>query len=217
MPGVPDKPSRYWTERLGSQAGGPVDRAIAEVAARQYGVVSLAQLRALGLSGSAVRGRVAAGRLRRLHRTAFAVGHAALRAEGFWIAAVLACGPGALLSHRSAAEHQGLVARRGRSVIDVTVPRTARNRPGVRVHESSTLTERDITVIAGIPCTSAARTLLDLAESADVRTIERALSEAERRRMFDLRAIEDVLGRAVGRRGAPASPPRSSDWTRSRT
>jgi len=81
----------------------PLDVAVSRVATRQHGVVSLAQLEALGLGASGVRDRVVAGRLHRVHRGVYSVGHSSLKIEGRWIAAVLACGEGAVLSHRSAA------------------------------------------------------------------------------------------------------------------
>ena len=83
----------------------PPERALAELANRQWGVISIAQLEALGLGRSAVTRRVQAGRLHRIHRGVYAVGHRALRVEGRRLAAVLACGPGAVLSHVSAAAH----------------------------------------------------------------------------------------------------------------
>src|SRR5207247_11204601 len=80
------------------------DAAIARIAARQHGVVTVGQLRAAGLDRNAVGRRLAAGRLHRVYRGVYAVGHAGLSDEGRWTAAVLACGEGAVLSHRSAAE-----------------------------------------------------------------------------------------------------------------
>src|SRR4051794_2380852 len=82
--------------------------AIARVAARQHGVVALAQLEAIGMAASAARARAAAGRLHRVYRGVFAVGHPPVTAQARWMAAVLACGPGAVLSHRSAAALRGL-------------------------------------------------------------------------------------------------------------
>src|SRR3954454_25412225 len=82
----------------------PLDLALARLAARQHGVVALVQLLELGLSASAVRKRVAAGRLLRVHRGVYAVGHRLLTTEGHWMAAVLACGKQAVLSYHSAAE-----------------------------------------------------------------------------------------------------------------
>src|SRR5215212_2302837 len=86
-----------------SQAQPPVERALAALAARQYGVVSGAQLQALGVDRNAIAYRVRIGRLHRVHRGVFAVGHGALTRNGRLLAAVLACGDGAVLSHRSAA------------------------------------------------------------------------------------------------------------------
>jgi hypothetical protein len=118
------------------------------------------------------------------------------------MAAVLACGPEAWASHYcSGVLHElGLGARR---LIDVTT-RAARGRaiPGIRAHRSATLTEADVEIVDGIPCTSLARTLLDIAEDGTRREVERALDRAEQARILDMRAIDDVLSRADGRRGA---------------
>ena len=83
---------------------------VAELAARQWGVVSRAQLRRLAVPGATVDYWVATRRLLVVHRGVYAPGHRALRAEGYRLAAVLACGAGAVLSHRSAAAHWGLLA-----------------------------------------------------------------------------------------------------------
>jgi predicted transcriptional regulator of viral defense system len=172
------------------------------LAERQHGVVSLPQLQFLGLTPSAVRERVAAGRLTRIHRGVYAVGHGRLTQRGRWMAAVLAYGPGAVLSHRSAAALHG-IRPDNRAKVDVTVPRrSAQSRPGIDVHRSMTLQPADLTTIDGIPCTSLARTLLDLAEVAHRRGVEKAIDRAEALGVFDLRAVEDVLSRADGRRGA---------------
>ncbi len=180
----------------------PLDVLISRLAERQHGVVSLPQLQFLGLSARAVRDRVAAGRLTRIHRGVYAVGHGRLTIRGYWMAAVLAYGPKAVLSHRSAAALHG-IRPDNRAKTDVTVPgRSVRQRPGIQVHVSTTLEPADITEIDGIPCTSLARTLLDLAEVIDRQGVERAVSQAEVNRVFDLRAVEDVLVRAAGRRGA---------------
>src|ERR671918_2611669 len=80
------------------------DQLVAWIASRQHGVISIAQILAVGMSRAAVKRRVAAGRFHRIHRGVYAVGHASLSNEGRWMAAVLACGEGAALSHRSAAE-----------------------------------------------------------------------------------------------------------------
>jgi very-short-patch-repair endonuclease len=129
MPRRPDVPSAYGTLRRDI----PREVALAALADRQHGVVSLAQLEALGLSASAVRGRVASGRLHGIHRGVYAVGRARLTRDGRSMAAVLACGPEAVLSHRSAAAHWGLIAD-NRAVSDVSVPRSGpRRRMGIVV------------------------------------------------------------------------------------
>jgi predicted transcriptional regulator of viral defense system/very-short-patch-repair endonuclease len=180
----------------------PRDVKIGRLAERQHGVVSLAQLQSCGLSSSGVRQRVAAGRLTRIHRGVYAVGHGRLTMHGHWMAAVLAYGPRAVLSHRSAAGLHG-IRPDNRANTDVTLPSpSARRRPGIDVHRSSTLHAVDITEIDGIPCTSLARTLLDLADVVNRRGVERAVDQADVLRVFDLRAVQEILSRAAGRRGA---------------
>jgi hypothetical protein len=182
--------------------GPPRDVQISRLAERQHGVVSLSQLQFFGLSSRAVRDRVAAGRLTRIHRGVYAVGHGRLTLRGYWMAAVLAYGPTAVLSHRSAAALHG-IRPDNRPKTDVTVPSpSARPRRGIAVHRSTTLTDADVTEIDGIPCTSLARTLLDLAEAVDERGVTKAIDQAEVLGIFDLRAVEEVLSRAAGRRGA---------------
>jgi very-short-patch-repair endonuclease len=180
----------------------PLDVLISRLAERQHGVVSLLQLQVLGLSARAVRDRVSAGRLIRIHRGVYAVGHGSLTIRGHWMAAVLAYGPRAVLSHRSAAALHG-IRPDNRPKTDVTVPSpSARPRPGIVVHRSTTLQPADITTIDGIPCTSLSRTLLDLADDVDRTGMERAVSQADVLGIFDLRAVEEVLSRATGRHGA---------------
>ncbi len=171
---------------------------LAELARAQHGVVSLAQLRGLGLSASAVRSRAASGRLHRIHRGVYAVGHSRLTGRGLWMAAVLACGPGAVLSHRSAAALHDL-RRSDRRVVDVTAP-GGRSRGGLRLHEGR-LDTADITRVDGIPCTTVARTLLDLAEAVDAAGLERAMDRAEQLRLLDVNQLEDAVARAPGRHG----------------
>jgi very-short-patch-repair endonuclease len=116
-------------------------------------VVSLGQLQLLGLGRAAVAKRTRAGRLHRLYRGVYAVGHARLTGQGRWMAAVLACGKRAALSHRSASTLTAIL-RTARAKPDVTLPcPCARARHGITVHSSVTLTEADITTVDGIPCT----------------------------------------------------------------
>ncbi len=191
---VHDLPSRARRSEL--------DQVIARLAYRQHGVVALRQLVEAGLSGSGVRDRVARGRLHRLHRGVYAVGHARVTRTGRFLAAALACGPDAVVSHRCAGWLLDLRTRLSVGV-DVTAPRAAgRRRPGIRVHSGATLTAADVTVVDGVPCTSVPRALLDIAETATTREVERLLDRAEQLRMLDMRAVDDVLARAGGRRGA---------------
>jgi predicted transcriptional regulator of viral defense system len=184
-------------------AATPPDVALAELARRQWGVVSAAQLRALGLDKDAVRRRARAGRLHRLHHTVYAVGHTVLKREGRWLAAVLACGQGAVLSHSSAAAHWGLLHTEA-ARIDVTTPRRRAGNAKIRLHRSHTLIARDTTTHEGIPITSVPRTLLDLAATVRPDRLERALAQAQHLQIYDHRAIEDVLARANGHRGKAA-------------
>jgi len=181
----------------------PLDRAIAELAAGQHGVVALGQLVALGLNASTVRNRVAVGRLHRIHRGVYAVGHALLTRDGRIMAAILACGAGAAISHRTAAVKWslGITMRRW---IDVTAGAyTRRHRAGIRLHSAQGLAPRDVIVVDNISTTALARTLLDVAEDATRRELERACDRAATQRLLDMAAVDDVLARAGGRRGAP--------------
>jgi hypothetical protein len=198
---------RITTARLTQSAtpleGGAVDRTIARIGARQHGVLSLPQLMALGLTSSAVRQRVAAGRLHRVHRGVYAVGHPRLTVRGRWMAAVLACGPGAVLSHRDAAALWGLRPS-ARAAIDVaTARRGGRSLSGIDVHRTRSLPPECVTEVDDIPCTTVARTLLDLADVISRRQLERACDEAEVLRLLDTTALDACLARANGRRGAP--------------
>lgn len=182
----------------------PLERRLAQLAEAQHAVAGIGQLRELGLSARAIQKRASVGRLRRIHRGVYALGHGPLTARGRWMAAVLAYGPRAALSHRSATAHRGLSAERS-GLIDVSVPApSARSRPGIRAHATLSLSAADVTVDEGIPTTTVARTLLDLAEVASRREVERAIDRAEVLRVFDLADVEAALERANGRRGAGA-------------
>jgi very-short-patch-repair endonuclease len=177
----------------------PVDRAIAELAEHQHGVVALAQLGERGLGASGVRARVDAGRLHRIHSGVYAVGHPVLGREGRWMAAVLACGRGAVLSHRPAGALWGLRRWAGRA--EVLVPPGARpRRPGI-IARRSELSAAEITRGGAIPCTSPSRTLLDLATVLRQPELERAVERAELLRLLDLKAVRHLLARRRGCRG----------------
>jgi Transcriptional regulator, AbiEi antitoxin/Protein of unknown function (DUF559) len=174
---------------------------MAGVAGRQHGVVSRGQLIQLGMSGSGIDRRIRAGRLHRLHPGVFAVGHRIVSPEGRWLAAVLRVGEGAALSHRSAAELWGVRRTRDRGRIDVSAPRAARSSATIRrhqvIHPPSELTMR-----RGIPVTTLAQTLFDLAAELSLQAFEAALREAEYLHRFRLDALEQLLVAHPGRRGA---------------
>src|SRR3954471_7357668 len=156
------------------------DQALAELARRQRGVVAYGQLLALGFGRRGIARRIERGRLHRLHIGVYAVGHIALTREGRWLAATMACGPGAVLSHATAANVWGL-RRSDAAMIDVTVGRGGRKGPkGVRLHRR---TAAESTSAGGLPVTTVAQTLLDLATILTQRQLERALEEAEQRHL----------------------------------
>jgi putative AbiEi antitoxin of type IV toxin-antitoxin system/uncharacterized protein DUF559 len=190
------------TDNMRRENSTPLDVALAELAEGQFGVVSLAQLRALGIGERGVQHRARSGRLRRLYRGVYAVGHGVLGREGRWMAAVLACGEGAVLSHRSAAAHWELGSAAAK--IDVTAPVSRVGIPGIRLHRSRSLDARDTTSHEGIPVTTIPRTLLDLAATVKPDRLERALAQAQRLRLYDHGAIQDVLARSNGHRGTGA-------------
>jgi predicted transcriptional regulator of viral defense system len=178
---------------------GPV---IAELAAQQHGVISVAQLRGLGLDKYWVRRRVAGGLLHAIHRGVYSVGVRTVSLRGRYLAAVFACGPDAVLSHRSAADVWGL--RPNATRLEVTTPMGRSGPSGLQIHQTRMLAPQDFTVNDGIPVTSVARTLLDLSAVVKAPDLATALDRAERLALFDLKAVVDVLDRGKGRRGARA-------------
>ncbi len=178
--------------------------AIAALAGRQHGVVSSAQLRRIGLSDSAISRRTRAGSLHRLHTGVYAVGHTALGPRGRWMAAVLACGPAAALSHHAAG---ALWEMRATTfvLVDVTVPRTgARSRPGLRIHRPRTFGDDEVTRRDGIRVTTPARTVLDLAASLSERELQRVLDEAQVRRLATAPSLVTLARAHPGHPGAGA-------------
>src|SRR4051812_9265845 len=165
------------------------ERHLARLAAAQDGVVTLEELSALGLTTEARKRRIAQRRLVVVHRGVYAVGHADLTERGRLRAAVLACGEGAHLSHLAAARLLGLWERPIHR-IDVTVPADRRPRvKGVAIHRAF-LTSPEHTHVRGIPCTSASRTLVDLAATA---ALEAVFERAERRKLIRPEVIEGLL------------------------
>src|SRR5829696_8286521 len=180
---------------------GRADELISTLAARQWGVVARRQLLGAGLSPTIVRDGVRGGRLVRIHRGVYAVGHARLRREGWWLAAVLAVGPQAVLSHRDAAGLHGLRPANHARVDVTTTDRGRTGGPRIATHVTTVLDAQDVTTVAGIPVTTVARTLVDLAYVVPRDHLTKAIREAERQRVFDLRAVEAAMARTAGRRG----------------
>jgi very-short-patch-repair endonuclease len=156
-----------------------VDQAVAKLAGRQHGVVTFAQLLACGLTVRMIERRVAAGHLHRVYRGVYAVGHTALSNEGRWMAAVLAGGDRAVLSHLSAAEHWGLL-KATTGAIHVSIPKAGgrSQRRGLIIHRPSSLISAEITVRGAITVTTPARTIADLRRSTDPEVVRRAIRQA---------------------------------------
>jgi very-short-patch-repair endonuclease len=153
------------------------------------GLARIEDLRALGIGRGAVEKAVRSRRLVRVHHGIYAFGHAPLDRETEWLAAVLACGDSSALSHRSAAAAWEI--RRGEfSVVEVTAPTgRGRSRTGIRVHQSP-LDPHERVEHRGIPMTSVARTLADLAHELDEDDLVRTVREAQYRRLFHLASVE---------------------------
>src|SRR3954452_10732734 len=167
----------------------PGDQAIAALADQQHGVVAIWQLLEIGFGRAAIQCRLASGSLHQLFRGAYAVGHASVSPRGRILAAVLACGEDAAASHHAGA--YVWVFRRGeRSTIDVTAPRSRHGQRGIRMHRVRNLHPEERTVVDAIPVTSVARTLLDLAEVLQPHELANTVTEAESRRLFNLREVE---------------------------
>jgi very-short-patch-repair endonuclease len=172
-------------------------RRVAGLASRQHGVVSRSQLLAAGMSAREIVVWQRHRRLHPLHRGVYAVGHRALTRRARWMAAVLAAGPGAVLSHRSAAALWGV---RDGHAIEVTAPRQCR-RPGITAHRAA-LRPDETTTHDGNPVTSAARTLFDLAAVVSRHQLERAIAQAEFLRLTGPLSLDALLTRYPGARGA---------------
>jgi hypothetical protein len=182
----------------------PDDRVIAALAADQHGVVSRGQLRQLGLSTRGIHHRVTAGRLHELFPGAYAVGHPRVVVDGRRLAAVLACGDGAVLSRRSAATAWGML-RGDRRRIDVVAPGRSGgrlgDRPGIDLRRTRCLPPDDVTVLRELPITTVGRTLLDLAGVVPRQVLQRAVHEAEVLEILDVDAALATIERNPGRRG----------------
>jgi hypothetical protein len=186
-------------------ASAGVDWAITKLAAAQQGMFRIEQAAAVGLTDRAVRHRAARGTLHRIYPAVYSlVPRELLGAAGHRMAAVLGCGAGAVLSHHSAAHVHGLLDASRRTRHDVTVPtRNGRvRRAGIRIHRSSTLRPCDVELVDGVPVTTLARTILDLADVLTVRRMERVLDEAVHLEVFDFHALREQIAHARHRGAA---------------
>jgi very-short-patch-repair endonuclease len=181
-------------------------RRVAATAARQHGLVTTAQLLAAGIVPDTITAWVRRGQLHRVHRGVYSVGHRALGNEGWLLAAVLAIGSDAAISHLSAGRLWGVVRDRinvRRSAVDVASPRRVRRRPDIRTHHAPGLDCGDRMVFGRIPITTPARTLLDLAGLLPEDRLRRAVRQAEVERLVNRHDLRFQLSRAPA--GRPAS------------
>ena len=186
-------------------AGSKVDPAIARIASRQHGVVARRQLLALGIGADAINHRLARERLHPVHRGVYLVGHPVPAPLAKEMAAVLACGEGAVLTHESAASAVWRLCSETRGPTHITLPsRSNRSRPGIRVHRTRALEPHDLRRRRGLPVTAPARTLLDLALVFSLRDLRRAYEGARVQRLLRDSELLAAMDRSPGHRGAPA-------------
>lgn len=172
-----------------------------KLATRQHGVVARRQMSELGFGRKAIEAALAEGRLNAIHEEVFAVGHRRIPPHGYLWAAVLAYGPGAVVSHQSAATLWGL-RRRRREPSHVTAARGRqgiRRREGLWIHRCK-LRPAESTRREGIPVTTVARTLFDLAEAVPYEDLKKTAEAADRRNLLRLRELERVCENGHGRR-----------------
>jgi very-short-patch-repair endonuclease len=162
------------------------------------------QLLELGFTEKVIDNRLATGRLHRVLPGVYAVGRPALTQHGRWMAAVLACGPDAVLSHLSAAALWEMV-RTANEGIEVCVPyRSVRRQPGIAVHRRMTLTDTDMSRYQGIPVTSPVCTLVDLAAKLNRHRLEAAINEADKLDLVDPEQLRSDVAGMKRRPGAKA-------------
>jgi len=191
---------RYLNDRHGGSDNARPDERVALVASEQFGILDLDELKACGLTDRAVRRRIEAGRLHPLHKRVYAVGHPNVPIRGRFLAAVKACGEGAVLSHVAAAVLWGLLKWDGRSP-DVLAS-TVRRHPGIRTRRTERLDPVDVRRRHGIPVTSPARTLVDLAAILDAKPLRRVTREAMAQGLVSIPDLADALRRLGPCRGS---------------
>lgn len=183
---------------------GPGEAPVIAIAHRQLELFTAWQAHAVGLGPRMLAGRLARGIVARLHMGVYLWGGGTPVPGALELAGCLAC-PDSVASHGSAARLWGLVDAQS-DVVHVTIAgRNFRTRPGLRIHRVTNLHAADVSDVRGIPVTSPARTLIDLAATSDICALRRALSEALARRLVTEGALRSALGRSAGRTGMPLS------------
>jgi very-short-patch-repair endonuclease len=195
---VPTESAKTLVEHGFSRTRGE-DKGLAALAERQHGVVGRRQLLESGWSEEEIEWRLRSGRLHRLHTGVYLVGHRLIQRQGRWMAAVLASGSDAVLSHRSAAALWG-IREDSRAAIDITTPHRSRSWRHIRRHVSP-LSPDEVTDEDGIPVTTVPRTILDLAANEPLDEIKRLLREMEFKELWDRLSLRDLVERYPGRRG----------------
>lgn len=188
------------------------DRELADIATAQDGVISIAQLRDIGVTGRAACHRAEMNRIHRVHRGVYAVGHEAISHRGRLLAAVLACGPGSAISHLSAAVLWGLRDPPPAAIEAIVPCQTGRKIDGIRARRCRAPTADEVTIHAGIPCTTPSRTIVDLAGILGRTSLRRAIEQAAVVKLLDLAALDGAVARARGRRGIPALRAMIDPW-----
>jgi Protein of unknown function (DUF559) len=200
-----------WKRNRGNEKGGR-NRRLADLAGAQDGVVSLDQLRGIGVTQRTAEHSAMQGSLHRIHRGVYAVGHLSIGQLGALRAAVLACGEGAVVSHGTAAAFWGL-RDQWPALIDVTDGRQAgRKLDGIRCRRCRYPTPEEILVRKEIPFTSPARTMVDSAGMLGISALRRMVERAAVRRLLDLAALDRAMAGARRRRGIPALRAILEDW-----
>jgi len=185
---------------MGGQSTNRRDEVVGELADSQHGVVSRAQLLAAGQSARVIDRGVEAGRLRPVFRGVYAVGHVALRREGWWLAALLACGNGATLSHRTAATLWRLRTDPPLPIDITTATNHGRKHARITTHRSR-LHPLDALVIDDLRVTTPSRTIVDLAAILNGRALREAIERAQDMQRFDPDDVRATLARAPRRPG----------------
>lgn len=188
-------------QRSLNSAGVELGGATWDLVERQHGVVARRQLLALGYSSKGIRHRVTSGRLHIVHRGVYSVGRPSVGPHGRWMAAVLACGPKAVLSHSSAAAIWR-IGLEERDVIEVSLfSPYQRRRPGLRIYRRSSLWPEDITTRHGIPVTTPIQTLIDMSLRLDRRGVERMINEADKYDLLHPPQLRAALDERTGEPG----------------